>query len=144
MLCVGEPSDAKQAGAGNAYVETQLRIALRSLPSPSGRGVGGEGGRRLTILYEPLWSVGAGGTAADPAYVSSAFDNIRRNLVELFGDAGQHVPILYGGSVDATNCANYACLPECGGMGVGRAGLHIDSFIDVLASALSVWTKAKK
>ena len=155
MLCVGEPADAKDAGTGDVYVERQLRLALASYSSPSSRTApvglivpGGEGvkvhervGGWLTILYEPLWSVGAGGTAADPAYVSRAFDNIRRVLVVMFGRVGALVPILYGGSVNEHNCAQYAQLPQASGMGVGRAGWQIDSFVQVLTHALNARQK---
>lgn len=132
MLCVGEPAHVKQASAGDAYVEQQLKLDLAGLRDPRG----------LIVLYEPLWSVGVGGAAADPGYVSAAFDNIRRVLVALFGKAGQNVPILYGGSVDATNCAGYARLPSCAGMGVGRAGLDPANFIAVLTNALAAWRQS--
>jgi triosephosphate isomerase len=133
MLCVGEPAHSKQANAGDAYVEQQLKLDLAGLRDPRG----------LMVLYEPLWSVGAGGTAADPGYVSAAFSNIQRVLVALFGQAGQNVPILYGGSVDATNCAGYARLPGCAGMGVGRAGLQPEKFVAVLTNALSAWQQSR-
>ncbi|BCX04206.1 MAG: triosephosphate isomerase [Candidatus Roseilinea sp.] len=127
MLCVGEPSIIKAAGAGAEYVAQQLKLALCGLAPPGD----------LQVLYEPLWSVGEGGVAADPDYVSAAFGNIRRVLRELFGPAGERVPILYGGSVDATNCARYARLPNGSGMGVGRAGWNVDRFVAVLAHALA-------
>ncbi|MFC1464868.1 MAG: triose-phosphate isomerase family protein [Candidatus Brachytrichaceae bacterium NZ_4S206] len=127
MLCVGEPSAIKAAGAGEDYVAQQLKLALRGLAAPD----------NLQILYEPLWSVGEGGVAADPVYVGEAFDNIRQVLCKLFGAGGERVPILYGGSVDATNCARYVRLPNGSGMGVGRAGWNVDSFVAVLANALA-------
>lgn len=127
MLCVGEPSAIRAAGAGEEYVAQQLKLALCGLVAPD----------NLQILYEPLWSVGEGGIAADPDYVSAAFGNIRRVLCELFGAKGQRVPILYGGSVDTMNCARYARLPNGSGMGVGRAGWNVDSFVAVLAGVLA-------
>ncbi len=127
MLCVGEPAFIKQVNAGDAYVEQQLKLDLAGIEDPRG----------LMVLYEPLWSVGVGGTAADPEYVRTAFENIRRVLHELFDTAGDGVPILYGGSVDATNCARYARLPESAGVGVGRAGWQVDSFVAVLTNALA-------
>lgn len=129
MLCVGEPAHIYRANAGDDYVAMQLTLNLTGLADSSG----------LQVLYEPLWSVGAGGTPADPRVVAGAFANIRKTLVNLYGSAGETIPILYGGSVDATNCANYARVPECAGMGVGRAGLDIDNFIAVLRNALSAW-----
>jgi triosephosphate isomerase len=129
MLCVGEPAHVYRANAGDDYVAMQLKLNLTGLQDLSG----------LQVLYEPIWSVGAGGTAADPCVVASAFANIRKTLVNLHGSAGDAVPILYGGSVDATNCASYARVPDCAGMGVGRAGLNVDNFITVLSNALNAW-----
>jgi triosephosphate isomerase len=129
MLCVGEPAHIYRANAGNDFVSMQLKTNLTGLGDLSG----------LQVLYEPIWSVGASGTAADPQVVTAAFANIRKTLVNLYGDAGDAIPILYGGSVDATNCANYARVPGCAGMGVGRAGLKPDNFIAVLSNALSAW-----
>jgi triosephosphate isomerase len=129
MLCVGEPAHVHHANAGDDYLAMQLKINLTGLQDPSG----------LQVLYEPLWSVGAGGTAADPRLVAGAFADIRKTLVNLQGEAGEAIPILYGGSVDATNCARYARVPDCAGMGVGRAGLHVDDFIAVLSNALDAW-----
>ncbi len=129
LLCVGEPAPIYQAHAGDDYVAMQLKLNLTGLQDPSG----------LQVLYEPLWSVGAGGIAADPQVVAAAFANIRKTLVNLYDSAGEAIPILYGGSVDATNCAGYARVPDCAGMGVGRAGLHVNTFIGVLSNALSAW-----
>jgi triosephosphate isomerase len=51
--------------------------------------------------------------------------------------SGKAVPMLYGGSVDETNCAHYARLPQAAGMGVGRAGLSPERFWAVLTEALA-------
>lgn len=126
MLCVGETASEKQSGTGHAYVTRQLTEDLAGLRDPRG----------LVILYEPVWSVGSSGVPADPAYVTEALANIRRTLQGLFGEAGANVPILYGGSVNADNCANYAHLPNCAGLGVGRAAWQADGFLTVLGEAL--------
>jgi triosephosphate isomerase len=127
MLCVGEPAHVRQVGAGDEYVAQQLKLALAGFPAA---------GTGLIVLYEPLWSVGAGGAAADPDHVAAAMDNIRRVLGTLFGPGGARVPVLYGGSVDADNGAQYARLPQVDGMGVGRAGWQPESFVRVLENAL--------
>ncbi len=126
MLCVGETGFEKAHGTGDDYVARQLKIDLHGLSDPS----------KLMILYEPIWSVGPGGIPAEPAYVSAAFANIRRVLVSLFPNVGQQIPILYGGSVNADNCARYAHLPNCAGIGVGRAAWQAEAFLDVLAKSL--------
>jgi triosephosphate isomerase len=127
MLCVGEPWTVKKAGAGDEYVAQQLKLALH----------GFDRCEALMILYEPVWSVGAGGVPANPSDVGKAMDNIRGVLRRLCGSSGDAVPILYGGSVDVANCTHYACLPQAAGMGVGRAGLLAEHFWAVLTQALA-------
>ncbi|NJM40199.1 MAG: triosephosphate isomerase, partial [Anaerolineae bacterium] len=119
MLCVGETANEKQQDTGQAYVDRQLTQDLAGLQDARG----------LIVLYEPVWSVGVGGIPADPAYVTEALANIRRTLQQLFGEGGTNMPILYGGSVNAENCANYAHLPNCAGLGVGRAAWQAESFL---------------
>ena len=127
MLCVGETGFEKAHGTGDEYVARQLKIDLHGLQDPS----------KLLILYEPIWSVGPGGIPAAPDYVGAAFANIRRVLVGLFTDTGQRIPILYGGSVTADNCASYAHLPDCAGIGVGRAAWQVERFLKVLEKVTS-------
>ena len=128
LLCVGETAHEKQLGTGNAYVTRQLTQALAGLSDS----------QSLVILYEPVWSVGISGIPADPASVTTALANIRHTLQNLFAEAGTHVPILYGGSVNADNCANYAHLPNCAGLGVGRAAWQADDFLNVLKRSVKI------
>lgn len=127
MLCVGESAFEKRAGAGNTAVKRQLELALSGYKHPE----------QLLILYEPVWSIGSGGEAASPDYVARAMDNIRATLKEKFAREGEGVPILYGGSVNADNCAPYALLSQCAGLGVGRTGWEAESFVKVLRTALA-------
>lgn len=129
MLCVGEPRAVYEAGAGHAHVTCQLQMALHGVSHPG----------ELWVLYEPVWSIGEGGIPAEPRYVSSAFDNIRQTLIQRFGREGECVPLLYGGSVDESNCAEYATLPAAAGMGVGRAGLRPQRFVSIFRSAYRAW-----
>lgn len=127
MLCVGESAFEKRSGAGRTAIARQLYLNLADFNHPD----------QLLILYEPVWSIGAGGEAAHPEYVAKAMDDIRSILKERFGQAGEGIPLLYGGSVNAENCADYAVLPQCAGLGVGRAGWEAESFVNVLQTALT-------
>ncbi len=125
MVCVGEPLVVKQADAGPEYVAQQLKRDLAGVSDVS----------QVWVLYEPIWAVGAGGVAADPTYVAQMFAHVREVLLARFGRDGEAVRILYGGSVDESNCAAYACLPHGAGIGVGRAGLDPAQFTRVLRAA---------
>lgn len=129
MLCVGETAFEKNVGTGDEYLSRQLKINLHGLSDfdPS----------QLLILYEPVWSIGVGGVPAEPAYVSAAFANIRRTLLALYPQQGAAIPILYGGSVNADNVRDYAHLPNCTGVGVGRAAWQAEDFMRVLGKVVS-------
>ena len=60
---------------------------------------------------------------------------LRAGLVQAFGDAGQRVPILYGGSVKAANAAEILAIPEVGGALVGGASLKASDFMPIIAAA---------
>jgi len=129
LLCVGETAEEKAFGVGAETVARQLKIPLQGL-APSAAA-------RLQIAYEPVWSIGTGGTPASPADVAPIADLIRTSLITLFADAGRAVPILYGGSVDPTNAGIFATVPAIDGLFVGRAAWSVDGFRRVLDAALA-------
>ena len=77
---------------------------------PARRRAGDRGGRagsspaacpsRFTgvVAYEPIWAIGTGKNATDQD-VATMHAFIREELVRQFGEAGQGIRILYGGSV---------------------------------------------
>ncbi len=128
LLCVGETAEEKGYGVGRETVARQLKIALHGL-DPSALS-------RLQVAYEPVWSIGTGGTPAQPADVTEIVVPMRATLAELFGDSGRSVPILYGGSVDAGNAGSFTALSEVDGLLLGRSGWTVDGFTKVLEAAL--------
>jgi triosephosphate isomerase len=133
MLCIGEGS-TQEGDCGRETVLFQLKSAI----------VDFECSTDLIILYEQAWSVGAGGSAADPAYVAGTFSAIKAALIGRYGPAGADVPLLYGGSVTATNAAAYSAIPGCSGLGVGRAGWDADAFLRVLDHSLGALPNASR
>jgi triosephosphate isomerase len=81
----------------------------------------------LVVAYEPIWAIGTG-LSADIAQVTEMHLAIRNHLEQLFGEAGQHVPILYGGSVNAENAASIFSCPDVDGALVGGAALDPHTF----------------
>lgn len=129
LACVGETAAEKGYGAGPETVIRQLKIALH--------GVRPEAIERVMVGYEPVWSIGAGGTPARPEDVAAIAGHLRATLRDLYGDAGDRVPILYGGSVDPTNVAGFVALTEIDGAFVGRAAWTVAGYDAVLRAALS-------
>jgi len=129
LLCVGENAEKRNAGMAEQTITRQLQIALADLPSDTLSSV--------MIAYEPVWSIGEGGSPADAAIVATMHDEIRSTLFAQFGEAGRAIPILYGGSVNPINCAQYAALSQVDGLFVGRAAWTPSGFVDVLTRALA-------
>jgi triosephosphate isomerase len=121
IVCVGETADQRSSGQETEIVGWQL---AGSLPKPFA-GV---------VAYEPCWAIGTGKTPTDED-VATMHAFIREELVRQFGDAGQTVRILYGGSVKATNAAALLAIPNVGGALIGGASLNADEFLTIARAA---------
>lgn len=124
LLCIGETKLDYLAGAGQATLERQLRLGLTN--------VSAEDISRLRVAYEPVWSIGEGGTPAASEYVMEVHNFIRALLVELFGEEGTTIPLLYGGSVNQGNFSTLAALENVNGLFIGRSAWDIKSFSIIL------------
>lgn len=129
LLCVGEQAEARAVDISQEVVAIQLKTALFDLPTSAQS--------QLLIAYEPVWSIGEGGTPADPPIVAEMHNWIRTLLVQRFGDEAAAIPILYGGSVNRANCAAYAALPDVNGLFVGRAAWTPEGYVDMLQAGLA-------
>jgi L-erythrulose 1-phosphate isomerase len=121
LLAVGESAEERSFGAGGETVLRQLRIGLHGVP-PERLGL-------MQIAYEPVWSIGAGGTPASPEDVEPIARLIRSGCEDLFGEAGGEIPVLYGGSVDPGNAGTFTALLDIDGLFVGRAAWTVEGFI---------------
>jgi triosephosphate isomerase len=95
----------------------------------------------LTIAYEPIWAIGTGKvpTTDDIAEMHEA---LRTRLVAAYGDAGNQVRILYGGSVKASNAGEIFAIPDVDGALVGGASLKAADFLPIVAAAAAVEGRA--
>jgi len=122
VLCVGEKIDEREAGATNQVVVRQLLAALEGLATFTAAEL-----LSLVIAYEPVWAIGTGRTAT-PADASEAHAAIRTALREKAGAASDAIPILYGGSVTASNASALLAAPGVDGLLVGGASLDPESW----------------
>jgi triosephosphate isomerase len=60
---------------------------------------------------------------------------IREELVRQFGEAGQAIRILYGGSMRPANAAALLAVPHVGGGLIGGASLKADDFLAIARAA---------
>lgn len=129
LLCVGESAEQKFAGITDEVLAMQLKIALLGFP--------GELLNRLILAYEPVWAIGEGGREAEPREIASSINSIRHTLESRFGQDAPRIPILYGGSVNESNCSDYVQETGVDGLFVGRAAWQPSDFMKVLQAAIS-------
>lgn len=85
---------------------------------------------RIVVAYEPVWAVGTH-HPAKPEDVERVGELIRRYLSDKYGETAKTVPILYGGSVEPNNAADYLVLPQISGLLIGSISVKAKSFIEV-------------
>lgn len=126
LLCVGE-SERDPGGAHFALIERQLSSALAGYPKTASK---------LAIAYEPVWAIGKSAEEAmKPQDLEEMAIFIRRALTELFDrTAANKIPILYGGSVDATNARDLVKHGGVSGLLVGRTSADAASFLELIDS----------
>ena len=124
ILCVGESLEVREAGEALPTVEEQLDESL-----PRDCAVD-----RLAIAYEPIWAIGTGKipTTEDIAEMHSA---LRRRLNAAYGEAGDGIRILYGGSVKSSNAADIFSVLDVDGALVGGASLKAADFSPIIEAA---------
>ena len=121
IICVGELLSAREKGVAEEVVTKQLLTGLEEIESL----------QSVTIAYEPVWAIGTG-IAATPEDAEAMMAHIRSTLNIKYGDAtSQEVPLLYGGSVTASNIDDYAKLPNINGALVGGASLNAEAFVSI-------------
>ena len=122
IICVGESLAQREAGEAVAVVTRQVR---GSLPVELA-------GRAFCIAYEPVWAIGTGLTPTTPQ-IEQIHQAIRAILVDILGQGGHAVAILYGGSVKPGNAAEILHVSDVGGALVGGASLKADDFLGIIA-----------
>ena len=127
ILCVGESDAVREAGQAVVHVSAQLDASLPSKISDPAA---------FSVAYEPIWAIGTG-KVAGVAEIGEMHAALRGRLVAAYGEAGQAVRILYGGSVKADNAAEIFAVPDVDGALVGGASLSNAEFAPIIAAARS-------
>jgi len=125
ILCVGETLAERETGVTETVVARQLDAVMQRC--------GTEALARGVIAYEPVWAIGTGKTATSQqaqavhAFIRGRIAAADRRLAEL--------PVLYGGSVKASNAAQLFAMPDVDGGLIGGASLVADEFVAICRAA---------
>lgn len=129
IVCVGETLEERDAGKAEAVVSGQVAASIPAVDLALEAAPG-----RVAIAYEPVWAIGTGRVAAVEDVVAM-HRAVRETLVSAYGEAGEKVRILYGGSVNAANAADLLAAEGVGGALVGGASLTAEAFLPIVAAA---------
>jgi triosephosphate isomerase len=122
IICVGETLDERVAGRTEQVVGRQIDALMAA------RGV--DILRDALLAYEPVWAIGTGKTAS-PREAQQVHAFIRGRIAGLDARMAESLPILYGGSVKASNAAELLAMPDIDGGLVGGASLVAQEFIGI-------------
>ncbi len=125
IVCVGETLEQRDAGRTDQVLREQTRESLTGVASLES----------VAVAYEPVWAIGTG-RAATPQDAADGIATIRDTVVSVAGsEVAEHLPVLYGGSVSASNAGELFAQPQVDGGLVGGASLRADQFVEIAIAA---------
>ncbi len=127
LVCVGDTREEYEQGRTAQTLEKQVCALLKY--------VSADVPCKIIIAYEPVWSIGEGGTPATPEFANEQHIRIAKLALEITGTA---VPILYGGSVNKSNCVELAKQSHIDGLFIGRAAWNANDYIEIINLVLEL------
>ena len=121
LYCIGE--DTADQERWQEVLEEQLEVGLRGVERS-----------RITIGYEPIWSIGPGKRPADQAYITK----VARFIKEKTGG----MPVVYGGGLREDNAEMLSSIAEIDGGLIaltrfqGEVGFYPDEYIKIIRAYL--------
>ncbi|EFN54097.1 triosephosphate isomerase chloroplast type [Chlorella variabilis] len=121
--CIGETLAQRESGHMFDVLDAQLRAIANH--TSLGNWV------NMVIAYEPVWAIGTG-VVATPEQAQEAHAYVRKWISDnVSPDVAADLRLLYGGSVNESNCGTLANLEDVDGFLVGGASLQGASFISI-------------
>lgn len=128
ILCVGETLQERDNQLALEVVKEQLTRDLKDISLQ---------GDAIVMAYEPVWAIGTGVNASrEDAREMITF--IRNHLEKMYDrELAQKVRILYGGSVNEDNIADFLAEDDIDGALVGGASLQAASFAKIAKAGIN-------
>ena len=124
IICIGESLEDREANNTLDIIGGQLAGSIPNDVTAT----------NTVIAYEPIWAIGTG-KVPTIAQIIEVHDFIRAELADRFGnDIASAVPLLYGGSVKASNAAAIFEAANVDGALVGGASLKAKDFTPIIAA----------
>ena len=135
IVCVGETLDERESNLTDSVIRHQVAAALADVQI--------ESVDPIVFAYEPVWAIGTGKTC-EAAEANRVCHLIRTTIDEFYQSSqkgaptaemvGTLIPILYGGSVKASNVDEILSKDDVDGALVGGASLTVEDFLPLILS----------
>ncbi|RWR79215.1 triosephosphate isomerase, chloroplastic-like protein [Cinnamomum micranthum f. kanehirae] len=127
IACIGEKLEEREGGKTFDVCFEQMKAFADNVP----------GWDDVVIAYEPVWAIGTGKVAtpqqAQEVHVAIR-DWLKKNVSE---EVASKTRVIYGGSVNGSNCAELAKQEDIDGFLVGGASLKGPEFATIVNSVTS-------
>ncbi|CAI9296383.1 unnamed protein product [Lactuca saligna] len=124
IACVGETLQEREAGTTMKVVAEQTKAIADKIKNWD----------NVVLAYEPVWAIGTG-KVATPAQAQEVHAELRKWLeTNIKAEVAAKTRIIYGGSVNGSNCKELAGQNDLDGFLVGGASLKPE-FIDIIKAA---------
>ncbi len=122
VLCVGETLTDREKGRTEQIISNQLLAIYENNTHCF---------QNCVVAYEPVWAIGTGKTAS-PEQAQEVHFFIRQLVAEINRNDANHLPLLYGGSVNEKNASALFSMPDIDGGLVGGASLNYKQFLEIV------------
>ena len=119
IICVGESLNIKLQNRTQKFIHNQIKECIPDIVSSS-----------LIIAYEPLWAIGTGRIPKNEE-IMSVHNVIFNELSHV-----KNLKIIYGGSVNSSNCSNVLKLKNVHGALIGGSSLKFKDFLAIYKTAV--------
>ena len=128
IFCIGEKLEDNEAGNTEKIINEQLSIGLKDTGLDN----------NIVIAYEPVWAIGTG-RAATGEQAETTIRFIRNGIRLIWNEStADKIRILYGGSVTASNIAEFVSKKNIDGALVGGASLNPQEFVSIVKQTSSI------
>ena len=121
ILCIGESIEQREANQTFDVIEQQISSVLDPKVLSENK--------PILIAYEPIWAIGSG-LSATPEMANEVHAYINKLLEDLCSSRDL-IPILYGGSMNASNAKELLQMEHIHGGLIGGASLDATEFLKI-------------
>lgn len=121
IICVGEPLESRQQKQHLAFVSQQIKESFPKISASSAS--------QIIIAYEPIWAIGSNTipTTTEIAEIARQIkDTLDASMV------AKNISLVYGGSVNSSNCQEILKTEGISGLLIGSAALNPRELLSII------------